>query len=505
MKKMAIRIGTGVTTALMALSLLAGCGGEAVSPGSAVDVSGGESQVVSGGNSSTIEQNGETSPSGGTATASNNANASTTNSSQSDSPTRSNGSEPSSASSKPGTPTTKPGSDKINPEDYRGTTVRFATWKDPAQNEDGPVVTQFKKEYGINVEIDVVPQDSYTIDIASKVAAGNQPDVYFDNGFFPGSLTVLQPLEAACLDLTDPIWDQGMLEKSTVGGKPYLVNTVGNIWSEVSCVFYNKKLLQDNNITTPEEYYEAGKWTFEAMTKVMSDVAALGPDYIGGYLDLDAMLGCVGTSFYKFENGKFTNGINDPMLSNVLQYISTSIKDGLVKGIYYVNRDDFKKGKMGIAVTDAFGLKKTGYWKGMNPAHIGYTYLPDWDANTKAKQTGLFRGWGLVKGAKNPVGAGIFLRYYLDVNNYDTSSAFLNGDAENFFFKLTSGSTTADKVSPMLAGVCDYLGYDRNKLYEVASADPAQVSKELASLKNVVDGQVSQLNKLITDQAALYK
>ena len=160
---------------------------------------------------------------------------------------------------------------------------------------------------------------------------------------------------------------------------------------------------------------------------------------------------------------------------------------------------------MGIAVTDAFGLKKTGYWKGMNPAHIGYTYLPDWDANTKAKQTGLFRGWGLVKGAKNPVGAGIFLRYYLDVNNYDTSSAFLNGDAENFFFKLPSGSTTADKVSPMLAGVCDYLGYDRNKLYEVASADPAQVSKELASLKNVVDGQVSQLNKLITDQAALYK
>lgn len=55
----------------------------------------------------------------------------------------------------------------------------------------------------------------------------------------------------------------------------------------------------------------------------------------------------------------------------------------------------------------------------MNPDHIGFTFLPDWDENTKAKQTGIFRGWGLVKGASNPVAAGIFLRYYLDVNQYD--------------------------------------------------------------------------------------
>ena len=499
MKSKRIRFGTGLTAALVALALLAVCGSGAT-PENSGEASGqggtgasGLYPVVSGPSDQTGETvSGASVPSGDVGTEGTTGNSGVTATSSS-----------ATAPSPKGT-TAVPPAGKVNPEDYRGTTVRFATWKDPNQNEDGPVVAAFKKKYGIDVKIDVVPQDSYTMDISGKIAAGNQPDVYFDNGFFPASLAVLQPLEAARLDLTDPIWDQGMLKKSTVGGKPYLVNTVGNIWSEVDCVFYNKKLLQDNNITTPEEYYKAGKWTFEAMTKVMSDVAKLGPDYIGGYLDLDAMMGCVGTSFYKFEDGKFTNGTSDAMLTSVLQYISTSIKDGLVKGIYYVNRDDFKKGKMGIAVTNAFGMKKTGYWKGMNPSHIGYTYLPNWDAGTKAKQTGLFRGWGLVKGAKNPVGAGIFLRYYLDVNNYDVSTAFLDQDAENFFFKLTSGNTQ-DKFSGMMIGATEYLGYNRNKFYEIASGDPAQISKEVAALKNVVDGHATKLNKLLTDQANLYK
>lgn len=74
----------------------------------------------------------------------------------------------------------------------------------------------------------------------------------------------------------------------------------------------------------------------------------------------------------------------------------------------------------------------------MNPDYIGFTYLPDFDANTKAKPASLFRGWGIIKGAKNPVAAGIFLRYYLDVNNYNTDEAVYHKEASNFFFKLTS-------------------------------------------------------------------
>lgn len=494
MKSKTTRLGAGLMAIVLAMSLMAGCGGsdsETSFNESAVGTDASGNALESG--SGTAEQtesdstSAPTDSNGDPITTTQNPNATTTDQ---------NGSS---------TKTTAPSSSgtKVNPEDYRGTTVRYATWKDPAQNEDGVVVASFEKKYGIKVQIDIIPQDTYNVDIAGKIAAGDAPDIYFDTGMFPNSLSVLQPLEAAKLDLTDPIWDQAMLKVSTVGGKPYIINTLGNIWNENACVFYNKKLLEDNNITTPEEYYNAGKWTYAALTKVMTDVANLGPDYIGGYLDLDAMLGSVGASFYQYKNGTFTNGTSDPMLTNVMQYIATSIKNGLVKGIYYVNRDGFKTGKMGVAITDAFGLKKTGHWQGMNPSYIGFTYLPAWDANTPAKATGVFRGWGIIKGAKNPVGAGIFLRYYLDVNNYDTSSAFISTSAENFFFKLTAGDTS-EKYYDMLIGATQYLGVDRTKYYEIASGDPAQVSKEISALKNTVGSEVTKLNEFLNKQASLY-
>ena len=142
--------------------------------------------------------------------------------------------------------------------------------------------------------------------IASRIAAGNPPDIYFCNNDFPAALSCLQPIDTAQIDKTDPIWDQGMFNLSTINGKTYLVNTVGNIWNEVDCVFYNKKLFNENNITTPEEYYKAGNWTFDTMKKAMQDVKALGSDYIGGYLDWETVLGCTGVSYYKWENGKFS-------------------------------------------------------------------------------------------------------------------------------------------------------------------------------------------------------
>ena len=142
---------------------------------------------------------------------------------------------------------------------YNGTTVRFATWKDPELNEDGPVIKAFEKEYGIKVKIDLIGQTEYAFEIAGLIAADNAPDIYFSNNDWPHALSCLQPLDAAEIDYNDSIWDQGMFRTSKVNNKTYLLNSVGNIWNEVDCVFYNKRLLKENNITTPEEYYKAGR------------------------------------------------------------------------------------------------------------------------------------------------------------------------------------------------------------------------------------------------------
>ena len=409
----------------------------------------------------------------------------------------SNGSSSTTSGGKDG-PSGSGSSGGVNPEDYRGTTVRYATWKNPNQNEDGDVVDSFQKKYGIKVQVDMVPQSTYVNEIAGMIASGNSPDVFFDNCFFPSSLSVLQPIDAMKLDLSDSIWEKGILEMSKFGGKSFLVNTVGNIWSEVDCVYYNKKIFEDNNIRTPEEYYEAGIWTWETLTQCMRDVKGAG--YIGGYIDMETMLGSTGAGFYSLKNGKFANSVND-MTYNAMTQMAQWVSDGLIRPPLERNLiNNFITGKAGIAVTNAFGLKETGYFKDMNDKDIGFTYLPSWDENTKAYTTGLFRGWGLCRGAKNPVGAGIFLRYYLDVNNYDYEEAFINSDAADFFLKLTTGVETDDKNPYFLLGIGALVGETDDDYKEFVGMAPGQVRTAISAKMNTFTANANKVNDEISKQ-----
>ena len=411
--------------------------------------------------------------------------------------TGSNGSSSTTSGGKGG-PSGSGSSGGVNPEDYRGTTVRYATWIDPKKAEDGPVVDDFTKKYGIKVQVDLVPQSTYVNEIAGMIASGNSPDVFFDNCFFPSSLSVLQPIDAMKLDLSDSIWEKGILEMSKFGGKSFLVNTVGNIWSEVDCVFYNKKIFADHNITTPEEYYEAGRWTWETLTKCMADVKGAG--YIGGYIDMQTMLGSTGAGFYSLKNGKFANSVND-MTYNAMTQMAQWVSDGLIRPPLERNLiNNFITGKAGIAITNAFGLKETGYFKNMNQKDIGFTYLPSWDENTKAYTTGLFRGWGLCRGAKNPVGAGIFLRYYLDVNNYDYEEAFINSDAADFFLKLTTGVETDDKNPYFLLGIGALVGETDDDYKEFVGMAPGQVRTAISAKMNTFTANANKVNDEISKQ-----
>lgn len=384
---------------------------------------------------------------------------------------------------------------------YKGTKVVLATWRDPNIDEDGPVIKSFQKKYGIEVKIDTIGQGTYVNTVASRIAAGDAPDIYFCTATFPSGVQCLQPIDVAEIDLTDPIWDQTMLEKSKINGKSYLVNTVGNIWNEIACVFYNKKIFRDNNITTPEEYYNAGNWTFETFEKAMREVTEASKDYTGAYIDYNALLGSTKSAYWNWKDGKFSNGVNS-RFSDVISAVASWKKDGLIRGVANQSyTSDFKNGKCGLALCEAWGLKRTGYWRNMNFEDIGFTYLPAFDKNSKAATTGIYRGWGICKGAKNPVAAGVFLRYYLDVNNYDTASAFITPEAESFFFKLTSSGNMSDKTYYFIGG-SDGLSTATShaKIAAIANGDPSQVKSSLNALKNTIDSDVKDLNNFIAKQ-----
>lgn len=389
--------------------------------------------------------------------------------------------------------------DNVNPKDYKGTEITYATWRNPALYEDGPVVKAFEKKYNIKVNIDLINEKDYTSTIVGRITSGKAPDVYFSTYTFPYCIDVLQPIDAAKLNLKESIWDKSLIDISTVNGKTYLVDTVGSIWKDEDMVFYNKKIFRDNGWTTPEEYYEAGKWNFDTMKKCMQQVASLGTDYIGGAVHLEGLIHSAGASVIGMKNGKFYNGTTNTVTQDIMRWASTGLKEGwLSTTSIFTALNEFPSGKVGIAILHSFGLKKTGYLRSMKASDIGFTYLPSWKGDGFTP-TSFVRGWGICKDAKNPVAAGIFLRHYLDVNNYDTGSAFISKDAENFFFKLTS-TATANKnfyfcygsgvngVTGKESAVGDYI-------QKPASADPSQVVTIVSSYQNELNADIAKMNQ----------
>ena len=129
--------------------------------------------------------------------------------------------------------------DGVNPEDYRGKTIKFAATIHPDNDESGPVVRAFEEKYGIKVEIVQSDQGDYANQLSGWIAAGNAPDVARSNGDFPMPMSYLQSLDAAKLNYNEEIWNKKTFEMTTFGGSPYLCDTVGNIWAEVDIVMYN--------------------------------------------------------------------------------------------------------------------------------------------------------------------------------------------------------------------------------------------------------------------------
>lgn len=404
--------------------------------------------------------------------------------------------------------TKKPGSkgesvinDNVNPADYSGTTIRYATWRNPAQYEDGPVVKAFEKKYGIKVKVDLMTESEYTQKVIGNMSSGNSPDIYFSTYTFPYCIRVLQPIDAAKLNLNESVWDKSLIDIATVNGKTYLVDTVGNIWKDEDMIFFNKKIFKDNGIYSPEDYQKQGNWTFETMEKCMKDVAALGTKYIGGAIHLEGLIHAAGGSVIGLKDGKFYNGTQNTVTQDVMKWASTGLKEGwLSTTSIYTALNEFPLGNVGVAVLHSFGLKKTGYLRNMKSSDIGFTYLPSWKGNAYTP-TSFVRGWGLCKEAKNPVAAGIFLRYYLDVNNYDTGSAFISKDAENFFFKLTSTATQnksfyfcygsgVNGVTGKESAVGDYISTP-------AHADPLQVVPTIKAYQGQIEADVAKLNETL--------
>ncbi len=384
---------------------------------------------------------------------------------------------------------------KVNPADYKGTTVVYATWERSEGFDSDKVKQAFKKKYGITLQYKSVAQTGYLQSILAMINSGNAPDVIKDCDFWPGFIQIAQPLENAKIDLTLGLWDQEHLKQSEVNGKHYSLAST-SLGQNITICYYNKKLLQNNGIRTPEEYQKIGKWNFDAFEQIMKETKQKLPTgYYGAYLELvgNTLWGCYNTEIIEYSNGKFSNGTGGKNFAGIAKKIAEWSKAGYIVS----GREQFAEGKVALAISSDYGLRKTGHWRNANWNDIGYIDVPSYEGQTPAI-SGTWQGYGICKKAKNPIAGGIFLTWYLNENNHDITSYYISEDA--YTFRAQRASKLENKYLTHYASVFGSVGLDYNEYNKgVRSTDPTQIDQYIATKKNTIDSNVAKIQKFYDD------
>ena len=433
------------------------------------------SDVVSTGNIDGSDDNSQTDGNDSSATDSGktNSNSSKSNSSKSNS----NSSKSSSGSSSSGKTTTS--------------TVKYATWENIGSMEYGPVIKKFTADTKIKVKIVAVPQDNYEEKISSMIAAGNSPDVIKDQNRFPYTIANAQPITNGGVNPSDSRWDPVQTNISTVNGKTYYVCSKQPIFQCRYLLYYNKKLFTANGINSPEDYVNANNWNLETFKKAAQEIKAAAGLEAGAYLAFESFPSCYRGQFFKLNDGKFSSGVLDDSMRNIVTYMLDGSKGGYFKLVNRPNGGDFTSGKAAMVIMDTFGLKANGYFKEMKDSDLGFTYLPKENASdANYPSAGWSGGTGIAKGAKNVEGAGKFINYVFDMDKFEYSDVYKNDASQKFHIEITSRALDSNRVA--------FFGPHLNKISPITAnllnTDSSQVVANLSKVQNVVTDMVNKAN-----------
>lgn len=320
------------------------------------------------------------------------------------------------------------------PAAIKGSTVSVAVSKKP-DDRDEKVQALFTKTTGIKVDVSVV-SGGYVAAVAKLIAAGQGPDLITCTNTYPRCLEITQPLPKI-FNVNDGFWDKRISEATRVGGKYYYVNAINSPSTGGYVVYYNKSIFDNNGLTTPEDYFEAGNghWTYEQMYRCMEDVANKTSGNAGGILECLTLAGQMGVSpvNYNSATATFSSGARSNDLVAAIQYMAQAVEDGLAGG---VGIGYFSKGNYGIGVGSTGYLKYNSSFADLGAKSLGVVPLPDsYRGKTLPYMPLGFDAVGIAKGARNPDGAYYWARWSRDLDKYDEAGAelFLNRAVERYY------------------------------------------------------------------------
>lgn len=212
----------------------------------------------------------------------------------------------------------------------------LATWtRNPANGKNKDVALElFQTRFGGVINDIVVKDDERYSKLSSMVSTGDSPDFFSagDMDAFPRGAVykMFSPLDDI-IDFNDE-WFGGdrkaMNDPFTFNGKHY----AAVISPEIDVLLiYNKKTLEENNLTDPANLLKENKWDLDSCYKLMSDFCSKGEERyaIDGWWVAKGFSNASGVPFIGMKDGKVVNNLRDSNIETAQLFLEKLFNEGL--------------------------------------------------------------------------------------------------------------------------------------------------------------------------------
>ncbi len=387
----------------------------------------------------------------------------------------------------------------IDYEKLKGTTVKILMWRETTKQEKATIAS-FEKEYSIKVDVDVATSQ-YMSKIASLVSTKNSPDIAVipggkgTQGAFPlGAAAIFQPASVTKQDFSDDFWNHEFMDAFKIKGQYFAIAAKNANWYNChTCLFYNADMFAADKIETPYSLWKKGNWNWDTLKSTAEALKAKGHDYGIQSDQMDNYMFSAGSEFVAYENGKFVSRMNDKRLISAWTLETQLVNSGLMPK-YGTQTNAFNSGKAGMIATNLWAMRK-GEVLQTASFKIECVPFPSPKGSELIVGSSINR-FAIPKGAKNPVAAGVFLRYFLDAkHNGNFADVALNPQFEEIFNYLNSDSVKHTYLYN--DGVVGYSNVTamENLYKDLQGTTPGQVSTVLQKHNTVVQNAVNTANK----------
>ena len=388
------------------------------------------------------------------------------------------------------------------PKDLRGSTVTVYSWN-PAKDVSGAeqVIANFTKQSGIKVNWIQGSYDNYDTEILAKIKAGDSPDVIRYRHPEPTRMSLCQDIKTATgSDCKGAIWDSSLTAAYSVKGKIYGVNLKNTFNQQPHAIAYTLSNIKRYNLEDPYILWKSGKWNYNKfieMCKQYKEQSGFCGWMTTAQLDY---VWFSGLRMIEFDGNAYSNAVKRPEYITAIQKCCNNLSNGITPEATRES-DKFENGTYLFYSTSMLEGRRTDFHfptlKKNNDLY--FVPFPTGGSATFYQNYLEYEAYGVPKGAKNGIGAYYYLRYYLNRDNYDESTFFVNNqtlEAYDWCRSQTKVNYQCDRYLTDAVGSQNATLETWIRTTHVAEQAKTQIESKASP---IVDRAVAEGNKIIAN------